>query len=219
MTTWYATNALLTTHQEMSETSPGADASSSPATGWTVGTTAATVRASFDANTMVTAATFSGTTQPDGTLVTTAGAGDALRTTNTYNGSFATGTWALNFRAIGAVASGAGRIYFRLLRGANADGSGATEFTAGSTAGGIVSLAASQFTSTGTTASVTGFSVTNEYIFCQLAWEITTAGGMSTNTVQMRVGTTATILTSPTFTATVVPQVPVTYTPQNLFAY
>lgn len=216
--TWYATNALFNAQQEMSETSPGADATSSPAAGWTVGTTAATVRSSFDAGTMKTWATTAG--QPDGTPITTAGAGDCLRTTNTYNGTVGAGTWTFNFRAIGAIASGAGRIYFWLLRGSDPDGAGAANITTAAQAGGIVSLATTQFSSGVTTASITGFSLSNEYIFCQLAWEITTVGGMSTNNVQMRVGATATQLTTAaTYTPIVIPEKPVAYTPQGLFVY
>lgn len=201
MTTWFATNSLVgTVWQEMSETSPGADATSSPNVGWTVGTTGAAI-SSFDSGTEKAWATQAG--QPDGSLDATAG--DALRTTNTYTGTFATGTWTLNFAAIAVTLGGTqdGRILFRLLRSPNADGSGATEITSGALTGSTVTnLAAStQQTSSGTTSSIPSFAVNNEYIFCQLAWEITGVGAMSTNDVIMRIGTTATRLVSPTFTA------------------
>lgn len=205
--TWYATNALAgAAHQEMSETSPGANATSSPATGWTTGLQAATVRSSFDAQTMRTWTTNAG--QPDGTPVTTAGAGDCLRTTNTYSGVVGAATWTFTWAGISALGTGgAGKIYFWLLRGTNADGTGATNITtAAQTPAAATTLGTAQWTSAQTTASITGFTLNNEYIFCQLAWEITTVGAMSTQNVQMRVGDTATRLTTAaTFAPTATP--------------
>lgn len=203
MTTWYATNSLVgTVWQEMSETSPGTDALSNPQVGWTVGQTAGVAASSFDSGTEKAWATQAG--QPDGTLDATAG--DALRTTSAYSGTFATGTWTFNFTAIANTLGGVqdGRILFRLLRSANADGSGATEITSGSVGGSAITNLATtaQQTSSGTTSSISSFTVNNEYIFCQLAWEIASggAGAMSTSDVIMRIGTTATRLVSPTFT-------------------
>lgn len=194
--TWYATNSLLTTHQEMSETSPGADATSSPATGWTVALTAATVRSLFDANTLRTWTTDAG--QPDGTPVTTAGAGDCLRTTIPYSGIVGAGTWTFNFANVAALSTGGGgRIYCWLLKGPNADGSGATNITTAAQTGSTLTLnTTAQQTSTLTTASIGSFVLAGEYIFCQMAWEITTVAAMNTQSITMRVGTTATRLTT-----------------------
>ena len=189
--TWYATNNLAgTAHQEMSETDPGTEATSSPQTGWVVGT-GATNHASFDAQSNVAAASFTATTQPDGTPVTTAGAGDCLRSTTTYSGSFAAASWQVHFCVRGVTQAGTqdGRIRFRLLRGANADGSGATEITAAQQQGSLVSnLLTSATQDSNLTFSPGAFSVTNEYIFVQLAWERTGAGGHSTTDVAMRIG-------------------------------
>lgn len=201
MTTWFATTSLVgTVWQEMSETSPGTDATS--AVGWTVGTQGGPIRASLDSGTKRASNTFSGTTQPDGTLDNSLG--DALRSTNPYTGTFATGTWTFNFTVIGVTNSGAqdGIAYYRILKGSASDGSNATEVTSGSVTGSTVTnLTTTAQTSSATTSSISSFTADNEYIFCQVAWEITGAGGMTTTDVVMRVGTNSTRLVSPTFTA------------------
>jgi hypothetical protein len=203
--TLYATNNLAgTAHQEMSEASPGADATSSPNAGWTPGTASATgnPRASFDAQTMVGSG-FSGTTQPDGTPVTTAGAGDCLRSATTYNGTFATGVWTFNFACIATSSfSQAGRIAVRFLRSADATGAsgvtdiGAAQFLDGTTR----TVTTSQVVSIAASGSLSGFTLVDQYLFVQMAWGIYTAGTMTSSNVIMRVGATATTLVTPDFT-------------------
>jgi hypothetical protein len=197
--TWYATNTLVSNHQELSETSPGADATSSPAVGWVVGTTAPTVYAEFDGGTKQANSTFSATARPDGTINT---AGDCLRTANTYRGTFTAGNWTIDFAVIGVTNSGAqdGRARFRLFRSANADGSSATEITAGVQTGSTLTNISTSQVKSSVTFNPGAFSLTNEYLFIQVGWEITGAGGMTTTDVVMRVGTTATVVTSPTYT-------------------
>ncbi|HMF86505.1 MAG TPA: hypothetical protein VK575_00390, partial [Gemmatimonadaceae bacterium] len=189
--TWYVTNNLAgTAHQEMSESSPGAEATASPQTGWVVGT-GATLHAKFDAQS--SPSTFSGTTVPASPLVTTAGAGDCWRTTNAYTGTFASANWNVHFAARGVTQAGTqdGRIRVRLYRGANADGSSATEITSAHQQGGLITNLLTSATQTSTATFNPGsFSVSNEYIFVQLAWERTGAGGMSTTDVAMRIGVT-----------------------------
>lgn len=199
--TWFMTNTLVSVHQEMSETSPGADATSSPNVGWTVSTTAPTVYAEFDAGTKAAAATFSATARPDGSINTSIG--DCLRTTNTYNGSFASANWTINGMVIGVTNSGAqdGRLRYRLFRSTNADGSGATEITAGAQLGATITNLSTSQQNSSVTFNPGAFSLTNEYLFIQIGWEITGAGGMSTTDVVMRVGTTATRVVSSNFTA------------------
>lgn len=201
MPTFYATDALLGSYQEMTEVVPGANATSSPQTGWVVGTLAATNRSSFDSGTNRANNTFAAaTTQPDGTLDNTLG--DALRSTNLYSGIFAAGTWTFTFSAIGVTQAGAadGNIVFRLFRGSLADGSNAVELTAGQQSGGVITnLSTTQADSALTTASIGSFNAAQEYIFCQMAWNATGAGGMTTTDVAMRVGSTATRLVSPAF--------------------
>lgn len=204
--TLYATNTILSsTHQEMSETSPGSDATASPVVGWVVGTTGAGNYSSFDAGTEAANGTFSATIQPDTSINTGANAGDCLRSTNTYSGTFANANWTFHFTCIAVTVGGAqdGNVGIRIWRSANADGSGATQLTAARLEGGAVTnLATSaQQTSTVTFSPGATITLTNEYLFVQIGWEITGAGGMSTSDVDMRIGTTATRLITSDFTA------------------
>ena len=186
--TWYATSNLASVHQEMSESDPGTEVYASPTTGWVVGTGTGN-HAGLDSQVELLATAFNNTTQPDGTPDTTAG--DCLRSTNTYNGTFAAGNWNVHF-AVRAQTSGTGqdgRMRCRLLRGANADGSGATEITAAQQQGSIVTDLLTTVTQVSTATFDPGsFNVTNEYIFVQIAWERTGNASMSAADVNLRVG-------------------------------
>lgn len=198
---WYATNNLASVHVEMSESSPGADATASPVTGWVVGT-GATNHSEMYAHVERAASTFTSTTPPDGSIDTTNG--DCLRTLNPYSGAFDAANWTIQFTVIG-VTSGAtqdGRMRCRLFVSTNADGSGATEITAGHQSGGIVT----DLTTTAQQNSTVIFNpgsitLSNEYIFIQIAWERTGGGAKSTADVNLRIGNTATKVTSANFTA------------------
>lgn len=198
--TWYMTNALVSVHQEMSETSPGADATSSPATGWTV-STGSTNYSPMDSNVTQTAATFTSTVQPDGSIDTTVG--DCMRSTNTYNGGFASGNWTINGVVI-AVANGGsqdGTMGFRLFRSVNANGSSATEITGAVQTGATVTdLTAATQQNSSITFNPGAFSVADEYLFVQIGWQRTGAGAMTTSDVIFRVGSTATRVVTSTFT-------------------
>ena len=202
---WYATNNLASVHQEMSENSPGNDATTSPITGWIVGTTASARYSVFNSQVEQAMNTFGTTVTPDGTIDSTIG--DCLRSENTYNGTFALGTWNFQFAGIAVTNGGAqdGICGFRLFSGAAADGSDAVEQTLLRAAGSeIINLGtAAQALSTASVV-IAGFSVQNEYIFVQLGWQITGPGGMVASDVDMRIGNTATIITSPDFTASAV---------------
>jgi hypothetical protein len=186
--TWFATSALASVHQEMSETDPGTEVTATGPVGWIAGN-ATNNHSPLKAGAEQALATFTATTDPDGTIDTTNG--DCFRSTNTYTGSFANANWEVRFAARATTATGcSGRIRCRLLRSANANGSGATEITSGQQ---IASTSVSSL-QTGTTQTTTAtfnpgaFSVSNEYIFIQLAWERTGAGGHNTSDVNMRVG-------------------------------
>lgn len=202
--TWYATSNLASVHQEMSETDPGAEAYASPVTGWVV-STGATNHGAFNSQTEATS--FPDTTAPDGTIDTTNG--DCLRSATTYNGTFAAADWNIHFACRANSNGGAqdGRMRCRLLRSANADGSSATEITAAQQQGGLVTNLATSATQTSTATFNPGsFTVTNEYVFIQLGWERTGAGGMSTSDVNMRVGSsTGTRIISSDFTPSSTP--------------
>ena len=185
--TWYLTNSAASVHSDMSETDPGTEAFRSPVTGWVV-STGSTNRSEWFNDIERAASTFVGTTVPDGSIDTTNG--DCWRSTNTYSGDFASANWVLSFCCRANTNGGTqdGLIYCRLFRSANADGSSATEITAAAQAG----TAITDLNTTTQTSTVTfnpgAFTVTGEYIFLQLAWERTGAGGMTTSDVNARIG-------------------------------
>jgi hypothetical protein len=162
------------------------------------------------------AATFSGTSVPDGTLDTSNK--DAFRTTNPLCGNFASASWDFHFVLRSTIAnSQAGRIRFRLIK-ADADGSNAVEITAGVQTASTVTL-----TATGTdfdsTLSVNpgAFSIYGQYLFIQIAFERTGAGSMTTNDVVWRTGSSASLgtrITSSTFTEVAPPATQRTATAQ-----
>src|SRR5262245_61521104 len=161
------------------------------ADGWTHGT-GNTNHSEFQVGTKRAATTFTGTTVPDGSLDTSLK--DAFRSTNALIGDFASANWTFTFvvRAPTSATGQNGRIRFRLLKAA-ADGSSATELPAAqqqcSLTGGMASTSA-DFTTT-LTVNPGAFSLANQYLFIQVAWERTTAASMTTADVQFRTGSSA----------------------------
>src|SRR5262245_22603741 len=204
--TWFATNNLVSVHQEMGEIDPGGtNAFASPVTGWVVGT-ATTNFSKF--NSQVEATVFDGT-YPVSPIDSTNG--DCFRTTNTYNGSFASANWTVAFEwAANTSASGQSVVvWLRLYRGANADGSSATELKSSSISGGTLGIGGGSTVSMGAIFNPGAFSVSNEYIFIQLACQRTVAGSMSTADCNLRVGgTNHSKVTSADFTAVAPPAPP-----------
>lgn len=186
--TWYLTNASVSVGSDLSETDPGAEAYRSPVTGWIVGT-GATNHSEYENDAERASSTFTGTTVPDGSLDTVLG--DFWVSPAPITGSFDAGNWNVHFACRANNNGGAqdGRMRCRLFRGPNQDGSGATEITAAQQQGGLVTNLATSATQVSTATFDPGaFSVTNEYIFIQLAWERTGAGGMTTADVNVRIG-------------------------------
>lgn len=203
---WYATSNLASVHQQMSETDPGTEIFATPATGW-IGGAGNTLRSPFKAQTEQLASTFNSIAYPDGTIDVVNG--DCLRTFNAYLGFFDSGTWNFVFSARAQTAIGcSGIIHCRLFRGSAPDGSNAVEVTSGdqASAPGAVTFATQTFI---VTISLPGFNLTGEYLFVQLAWERTVAGG-ATSDINMRIGNasgTGTRLVSPAFTQNYTPMV------------
>jgi hypothetical protein len=198
--TWYVTSSLASVHQDMSETSPGAEGYATPATGWVVGTGATNYK---QLQAQTEAGSFDATVHPDGTLITSA-PGDCFRSTNTYTGTFDTGNWTIDLAVRAQTGGGThdGNAGFRVFSGAAADGSDAVERTSARQEGSTVTdLATSATQKSSATFSVDTFSVTNEYIFIQVGWERTGAGDNANRDVNIRVGTGATVVTSANFTA------------------
>lgn len=154
-----------------------APSTATTATGWTVDTVGATNYALMAYASERLSTTFSGTAQPAGNPDNSLG--DCFRSTSTLTGDFATGAWtiAVPVIAVSAAAGQDGRVRVRLWKSSNATGTSPTEITAGAVAGTTVTnlTTGAEQVSTVTTASITGFSMTNEYLFVQIAWEITGA--------------------------------------------
>lgn len=106
------------------------------------------------------------------------------------------------FRRVTATASGTFHVNYRLYKSANADGSSPTELTSGVVAGSNMSnLTTTTQSSTATLLSgASTITLNGEYLFLQIALEITVASGGSTADVVFRVDPTNSALTPPTFT-------------------
>ena len=188
MPTWYLTNDSVSVGSDLSMTDPGAEAFRSPVTGWVV-STGATLHSEWFNDVERAATTFTGTTVPDGSLDTTNG--DFWTSPTALTGNFASANWNIHFacRANTLGDTQDGRIRIRLFRGANQNGSSATEITSAQQQGSLVTNLLTSATQVSTVTFNPGaFSVTNEYIFIQLAWERTGASGMTTGDVNARIG-------------------------------
>lgn len=206
--TWFMTNTVLdSVHQEMSETSPGANALTSPVVGWNVGTEPIADCALMASATEVLRGVFAATLLPDGTAPLTTGAGDCLRTTGIYTRSYDSGDWVLTAR-VGAVTSSSSqavRVRIRLWRSANADGSSATQITSAAQVGtSTTALVAGTPQNSVVTFNPGAFSLSNEYLFVQIACEVVAAGTMTGADADFFIGTTATRLVSANY-STVTP--------------
>jgi hypothetical protein len=201
---WTDTKADGVEHLLASETMPDWP-SEAKTTGWIVGTATSTKYALMDSNTERTAASFNstavpGTGGPNNTL------GSSFRSANKITGTFAAGTWSLNADVSAVTAGGDqdGAITWRLWRSANADGSGATQITSAIQTTSTLTNINTSAVHTYSDVSLSAVTLTNEYLFIDLGWKITGAGGGSTWDVYIHQGY-YTALTTPVFnfTATV----------------
>ena len=186
--TWYLTNASASVGSDLSDSDPGAEAYRSPVTGWIVGT-GSTNHSEWYNDVERASSTFTGTTVPDGSLDTANG--DFWVSPDPLTGDFASADWNIHFacRANNNGGSQGGRIRIRLFRGPNQDGSGATEITAAHQIGSAITLLLTSVTQVSTVTFNPGaFTVTNEYVFIQLAWERQVAGAMTNSDVNARIG-------------------------------
>jgi hypothetical protein len=145
-------------------------------TGWTTDT--ATGYSLQIWNTKRASSTFGATALPNAAPSTS----DCWRSVNTYSGTIAAGAWTLACIFSSVAGSGvtiAGR--FRVWRSANADGSSATEITSGAVEGNAVTVDSGNNISTVTTGSLGSVTLTNEYIFLQIAAHITVAGAATSD--------------------------------------
>ena len=203
--TWYLRDAVDAGGWQGLDTAT--QAAVTTAAGWVVGT-GSTNSSELQANNERASSTFVGNTVPDGSLDTSLK--DAFRSPVPLYGSFASANWAWQFAMRATVNGGtqSGAIVFRLIK-ADADGGNATEVTAGQqTAGTASSITSSADVNSSSTFNPGAFSVVGQYLFIQIAWKRTVAGGMTTSNVRFRTGSaatpTGTVITTSTFTPAIV---------------
>lgn len=199
--TWYLSATTANSWRTIDESVAAAGKNTD---GWVV-STGATNHSEYAVGVERAATTFVDTTPPDGSLDTTIF--DAFRTTNAYTGDFASGNWTFVFSVQATTNGGSqdGRIRFRIIKAA-ADGSGATEITSAQQSASIVTNVATSGTfESSLTVNPGAFSLANQYLFIQIAWERTGAGGMSTSDINWIRGSASNVgtrITSADFTDT-----------------
>jgi hypothetical protein len=155
--------------------------------GWVVGT-GSTNHSAYFVGVERAASTFADTNPPDGSLDTTNF--DAFRSENPYTGTFASGNWEFHFvvRSVTSTTGQDGRIRFRLFK-ADANGGNAVEITGSQQQGSLITDVDSGTDEDSTlTFNPGAFSIDNQYLFVQVAWERTGAATMSTADVNWRTG-------------------------------
>lgn len=145
---------------------------STSTTGWIQGTTAAGNYSRQSFRQERAAATFGATAEPSGSPLGLAQ--DSWRISAVTTGDFSAGTWYSSVSVI-AVTSGGfhdGRANFRIWRSASADGTSATEISAGRMVGSLVTdVSTTVAQSSSASTQIGAVSLTNEYLFLQVAWE------------------------------------------------
>lgn len=200
--TWFLNNTAASTHQGMDEAA-STNALSTPATGWTVGKVAAGSSASFNSGVEVGTASFTNASNPQATIATATG--DCWRSTNTYSGSFAAGNWTVYGSVIADTFGGDqdGFMSVRLWHGPQGDGTGASQVTtARNNLSVVTNLATNASQNSSGLFNPQAFSVVNEYIFLQVGWEVTGAGGGNTRDVILVTGSLNSRVLTSTWTAT-----------------
>lgn len=186
--TWFLTNSSTGPGSDLSLTDPGAEAYRSPITGWVVGT-GSTNHSPWTNDSENPASSFADTNPPDGSLDSVNG--DFWVSPSALSGDFASGNWNIHFGCRANTSGGVqdGRMRCRLLRGPNRDGSGAVEITLAPQQGNLIANVATGATQVSTATFDPGaFSLNNEFLFVQIAWERTGAGGMGNADINARIG-------------------------------
>jgi len=179
--TYYVTNTVADNFAALDETMPG---SGVRALIWTVAKTAAGNSSEADVGVTQAASTFtSNTTTPKPSGLITGSTANALRTPTTLSGTFAATAWSFSLGLIGGVISGtpAGRCRLRVYKGTDQTGIGASELTGATLVTSAVTLGTSAAAST-VTWSPGAVTLSDEYLFFAVAWEITVAAGSNSTT-------------------------------------
>jgi len=183
--TWYLNNPIQSPSNAglLTPTQPAASTST---TGWTVGLTVAARYSRMTYNAEVPADNFTITVQPSGQPVSAAE--DCWRISAVTSGHISAGTWTSSVSVI-AVTSGGdqdGRARFMLWK--SVDTTGKT-FVGGPFLGTTVTnLATTVAQSSATSFSMPGVELDGEYLYLQVAWETTGAGGAADRDVLVRFG-------------------------------
>jgi hypothetical protein len=125
---------------------------------------------------------------------------DSFRT-GLYNGTIPAGTWTLNFSVLALTAGGSqdGRIRARIWRSPSPTGAGAVELTSGIQTGTTVTNLTTTTPQTSTvTVALPSITLTNEYVFVQVAWDVTGAGASAFCDVMLLQGA-ASFFSTPAF--------------------
>ena len=196
--TFYIKDALASGSNHLSLQDGGSAPSAARIiTGWIVGTLTPTRYALMDSQTERASAAHTTTIQPsaapDDTL------GDCFRSENPLTGSFAAGNWSFSFEVQGetrATSTHDGRLRLRVWTSPNADGSAGTAQVAAFVTSAYTDLANSAVQTITATWNASAFSVTNEYVFVQVAHELTGAGNNSNSDTHLRVGPANSVTTT-----------------------
>lgn len=170
-----------------------APTASTSTTGWTVGTEPAADSSRLSFGIEKPRTSFLATLQPSGAPSQENGhwAEDCFRISAATTGDFSAGTWysSLSVIAVTAGADQDGRARVRLWRSSSESAQTPTEITAGVMIGGATTnLATTVAQSSSASTQIGAFSLANEYLFMQCAWEVTGAGGGTTRDVLVRLG-------------------------------
>jgi len=174
---WFPDQAAGTSaHGSLQEgTAPGAADSNSQ---FNNGTVAAGTYAKYFRDSVRPQSSFSTTVEPDGNIDNSHG--DCLRTQNPYTGSFDGSNWSLTFgiRVNVAHAGSAAEYWLRVFRSRDPAGLNATEITSSPIGSGAFNGSSTLVQTATVTWTPGAFSLNGEYLFFELALEIT---GPSTN--------------------------------------
>lgn len=119
---------------------------------------------------------------------------DCFRISGLTTGQFSAGTWYSSISVI-AVSSGGdqdGNARFRIWRSSSADGTGATELTSGTMVGtATTNLSTTVAQSSSASTQIAASNLTNEYLFLQVAWQITSTVATNARDCLIRFGSLA----------------------------
>jgi len=168
-------------------------------TGWTQAKVASGSYGEMTSSTIPASSVFTTAVKPDTTGLSSTN-GDAW-SLGPFTGVFlsSSGTWSFQMSIKGNNTSMAGQLKYRIWKGPNANGSSATLLTNGLQSTTLVTLnsVTTRFVTTGSFAPTSSIVFSNEYMFIQCAWAITTAGGANAASTSLGQGSASFLQTGP----------------------